>query len=140
MVSRLCLGTMNFGPETTKEDSFRIMDRALELGINFFDTADVYGWQVGEGLTEQIIGEWFFQQHVHAVRGQAFRPTPVFGGGRTDQGDVWFQHRHLRSARIPIGEHARCRDGELRLGIGHARRVVAEDANDLAIGMLMHQP
>jgi aryl-alcohol dehydrogenase-like predicted oxidoreductase len=60
-VSQLCLGTMNFGPETTKEDSFRIMDRALELGINFFDTADVYGWKVGEGITEQIIGEWFAQ-------------------------------------------------------------------------------
>ena len=43
-VSRLCLGTMNFGWVTTEEDSFRIMDRALELGINFFDTADVYGW------------------------------------------------------------------------------------------------
>lgn len=58
-VSRLCLGTMNFGPSTTKEDSFRIMDRALDLGINFFDTADVYGWQKGEGVTEQILGEWF---------------------------------------------------------------------------------
>lgn len=61
IVSRLCLGTMNFGPETSKEDSFRIMDRALELGINFFDTADVYGWKAGEGVTEQILGEWFAQ-------------------------------------------------------------------------------
>lgn len=60
-VSRLCLGTMNFGADTTKEDAFRIMDRALELGINFFDTADVYGWQLGEGLTETILGEWFAQ-------------------------------------------------------------------------------
>lgn len=59
VVSRLCLGTMNFGPETSKEDSFKIMDRALELGINFFDTADVYGWQQGEGITEKIVGEWF---------------------------------------------------------------------------------
>jgi aryl-alcohol dehydrogenase-like predicted oxidoreductase len=42
-VSRLCLGTMNFGPKTSEEDSFRIMDRALDLGINFFDTANVYG-------------------------------------------------------------------------------------------------
>ncbi len=61
LVSRLCLGTMNFGPETTKQDAFTIMDTALELGINFFDTADVYGWQVGEGITEGIIGEWFAQ-------------------------------------------------------------------------------
>ncbi len=60
-VSQLCLGTMNFGPSTTKEDSFAIMDRALELGINFFDTADVYGWKQGEGITETIIGEWFAQ-------------------------------------------------------------------------------
>jgi aryl-alcohol dehydrogenase-like predicted oxidoreductase len=37
-VSRLCLGTMNFGPQTSEAESFGIMDRALELGINFFDT------------------------------------------------------------------------------------------------------
>ncbi len=61
LVSNLCLGTMNFGPQTSKEDSFAIMDRALELGINFFDTADVYGRPVGPGVTEEIIGEWFAQ-------------------------------------------------------------------------------
>jgi NDP-hexose 2,3-enoyl reductase len=60
-VSRLCLGTMNFGPQTSEADSFAIMDRALELGINFFDTANVYGWKMGEGITEQIIGRWFAQ-------------------------------------------------------------------------------
>ena len=60
-VSRLCLGTMNFGPETSEKDSFAIMDKALELGINFFDTANVYGWKTGEGLTEQIVGRWFAQ-------------------------------------------------------------------------------
>lgn len=60
-VSRLCLGTMNFGPFTSEADSFAIMDRALELGINFFDTANVYGWKTGEGVTEQIIGRWFAQ-------------------------------------------------------------------------------
>jgi aryl-alcohol dehydrogenase-like predicted oxidoreductase len=58
-VSRLCLGTMNFGPETSEEDSHAIMDRAHELGINFFDTANVYGWRKGEGVTEQIVGRWF---------------------------------------------------------------------------------
>jgi NDP-hexose C3-ketoreductase / dTDP-4-oxo-2-deoxy-alpha-D-pentos-2-ene 2,3-reductase len=51
-VSRLCLGTMNFGPKTTEPDSFQIMDKALELGLNFYDTANVYGWQTGEGTTE----------------------------------------------------------------------------------------
>jgi aryl-alcohol dehydrogenase-like predicted oxidoreductase len=52
---------MNFGWHTSEEDSFDIMDRALELGINFFDTADVYGWSVEHGLTEEIIGRWFAQ-------------------------------------------------------------------------------
>ncbi len=60
-VSRFCLGTMNFGPQTTEPDSYAIMDRALELGINFFDTANVYGWKKGEGVTEQIIGRWLAQ-------------------------------------------------------------------------------
>ena len=60
-VSRLCLGTMNFGPQTTEEDSYAIMDHALELGINFFDTANVYGWKKGEGITEQIVGRWWDQ-------------------------------------------------------------------------------
>jgi len=67
-VSRLCLGTMNFGPLACEKDSFAIMDRALELGINFFDTADVYGWKKGEGVTEKILGAWFAQ-----------------GGGRRDK-------------------------------------------------------
>ncbi|MGC9669064.1 aldo/keto reductase [Planosporangium sp. 12N6] len=68
LVSRLCLGTMNFGPKTSEEDSYAIMDRALEHGLNFFDTANVYGWQTGEGVTEQIIGRWLAQ-----------------GGGRRDK-------------------------------------------------------
>jgi aryl-alcohol dehydrogenase-like predicted oxidoreductase len=50
---------MNFGPETSEEDSQAIMDRALDEGINFFDTANVYGWKKGEGVTEQILGRWF---------------------------------------------------------------------------------
>jgi len=50
---------MNFGPETAEEDSGVIMDRALDEGINFFDTANVYGWKKGEGVTEQILGRWF---------------------------------------------------------------------------------
>jgi len=60
-VSRLCLGTMNFGPETDEKTSFKIMDAALDMGINFFDTANVYGWETGEGITEQIIGRWLAQ-------------------------------------------------------------------------------
>jgi aryl-alcohol dehydrogenase-like predicted oxidoreductase len=49
---------MNFGPQTDEESSHEIMDQALEQGINFFDTANVYGWELGEGITEQIIGRW----------------------------------------------------------------------------------
>jgi aryl-alcohol dehydrogenase-like predicted oxidoreductase len=60
-VSNLCLGTMNFGPHTTEPDSYAIMDRALEINLNFFDTADVYGWKAGEGVTEQIVGRWWAQ-------------------------------------------------------------------------------
>lgn len=76
-VSRLCLGTMNFGPETSEADSFAIMDRALELGINFIDTADVYGWKVGVGWTEQIVGRWFAQGG--GRRGKVVLATKVFG-------------------------------------------------------------
>jgi aryl-alcohol dehydrogenase-like predicted oxidoreductase len=60
-VSPLCLGTMNFGWHTPEQDSFALMDKALELGVNFFDTANVYGWKLGEGITEQIIGRWLAQ-------------------------------------------------------------------------------
>ncbi|RKR74338.1 aldo/keto reductase [Frondihabitans australicus] len=60
-VSRAILGTMNFGPQTTEPDSFAIMDKALESGVNFFDTANVYGRTVGKGATESIIGRWFAQ-------------------------------------------------------------------------------
>ncbi|MHB1165300.1 MAG: aldo/keto reductase [Candidatus Nanopelagicales bacterium] len=60
-VSRLCLGTMNFGPVSDRAESYAVMDHALEQGINFFDSANVYGWGEDRGLTETIIGEWFAQ-------------------------------------------------------------------------------
>ena len=60
-VSKICLGTMNFGPQTTEDDAFAMMDKALDLEINFFDTANVYGWKIGEGVTENIVGRWFAQ-------------------------------------------------------------------------------
>ena len=76
-VSPLCLGTMNFGPHTPEADSFALMDRALELGVNFFDTADVYGWKKGEGVTEQILGRWFAQGGNRRER--VVLATKVFG-------------------------------------------------------------
>lgn len=59
-VSQLCLGTMNFGVATDEKEAFRMMDAALDAGINFFDTADVYGGEAA-GTTETIIGRWFAQ-------------------------------------------------------------------------------
>lgn len=60
-VSRLCLGTMNFGVDTDEKEAYRIMDAALDAGVNFFDTANVYGGANGRGRTEEIIGRWFAQ-------------------------------------------------------------------------------
>jgi NDP-hexose 2,3-enoyl reductase len=92
-VSRLCLGTMNFGPKTSEEDSHSIMDRALELGVNFFDTANVYGWQRGEGVTEQIIGRWVAQGG--GRRDKVVLATKVYG----DMGD-WPNERGLSARHI----------------------------------------
>jgi aryl-alcohol dehydrogenase-like predicted oxidoreductase len=92
-VSRLCLGTMNFGPQTNEADSFAIMDNALELGINFFDTANVYGWKIGEGVTEQIVGRWFAQGG--GRRDKVVLATKVFGR----MGD-WPNTSHLSALHI----------------------------------------
>jgi len=58
-VSRLCLGTMNFGPQAEEAEARSIMDSALDSGINFFDTANVYGGTGHRGRTEEILGRWF---------------------------------------------------------------------------------
>lgn len=78
-VSRLCLGTMNFGPRTTEEDAFLMMDKALEHGINFFDTANVYGRPNNgyAGWTEEIMGRWFKQGN--GRREKVVLATKVYG-------------------------------------------------------------
>jgi aryl-alcohol dehydrogenase-like predicted oxidoreductase len=76
-VSRFCLGTMNFGVFTDETDAFRIMDQALEAGINFFDTANVYGRGENAGRTEEIIGRWFAQGN--GRRAKVILATKVFG-------------------------------------------------------------
>jgi len=58
-VSRLCLGTMNFGPQTEEPAAHAIMDSAHDQGINYFDTANVYGGALARGATEEIVGRWF---------------------------------------------------------------------------------
>src|ERR671928_336965 len=96
-VSPLCLGTMNFGPQTSEADSFKIMDRALELGINFFDTANGYGGgKPGEGITEQIIGRWLAQGD--GRRERIVLATKVYGkmGDWPNMGRL--SARHIRQA------------------------------------------
>lgn len=95
-VSRLCLGTMNFGPHTTEADSYRIMDRALDLGINFFDTANVYGWKLGEGVTEQIVGRWLAQGD--GRRDKVVLATKVYGRMGTWPNESRLSARHIRRA------------------------------------------
>jgi len=94
-VSRLCLGTMNFGPRATEEESFAIMDRALDSGINFFDTANVYGGKVGEGITENIVGRWFAQG---GRREKVVIATKVFGRMGDGPNDRRLSAYHIRRA------------------------------------------
>ena len=94
-VSRLCLGTMNFGPQTSEADSCAIMDQALEQGINFFDTANVYGFHLGAGVTEEIIGRWLAQG---GRRDRIVLATKVYsqmGEGPNDRG---LSAYHIRKA------------------------------------------
>ena len=58
-VSRLCLGTMNFAFQTGERESHAILDRALGAGVNFVDTANMYGLRTGDGMSERFIGNWF---------------------------------------------------------------------------------
>src|SRR5258708_33640417 len=111
IVSRLCLGTMNFGPETSEADSFNIMDRALEQEINFFDTANVYGAKKGEGVTEQIIGRWLAQGG--GRREQIVLATKVYGGRGAGSNDSRLSAYHLR--RAPEHTHQRCQTEPISL-------------------------
>ncbi len=95
-VSRICLGTMNFGPYTSPEDSFAIMDRALEEGVQFFDTANVYGRSVGKGATERIVGDWFAQGS--GRREQIVLATKVYGQMGDGPNDRRLSARHIRQA------------------------------------------
>ena len=95
-VSRLCLGTMNFGPFTSESDSHAILDRALEHGMNFFDTANVYGRSAGKGRTEEIVGAWFAQGGQR--REQTVLATKVYGQWSEWPNDGRLSARHIRAA------------------------------------------
>lgn len=107
-VSRLCLGTMNFGPLTEEEDSHAIMDKTLEAGINFFDTANVYGWKTGEGITEKIVGRWLAQGG--GRREQIVLATKVYGRMGEGPNDRRLSAYHIRKA---------CEDSLRRLQTDH---------------------
>ena len=91
-VSPICLGTMNFGPKTDQPTSFAIMDRALEAGINFFDSANVYG----NGETESILGRWFAQGGER--REKTVLATKVYGSRDPWPNTGRLSARHIRDA------------------------------------------
>ena len=96
-VSRLVLGTMNFGPLTDEADSHTIMDSALDAGVNFFDTANVYGWGENKGRTEAIIGTWFAKGGER--RDKVVLATKVYGNMAAD-GGAWPNHDKLSAVNI----------------------------------------
>jgi aryl-alcohol dehydrogenase-like predicted oxidoreductase len=107
-VSPLCLGTMNFGPETSQADSHAIMDRALELGVNFFDTANVYGRSRGVGATETIVGRWLAKDPTR--RDRVVLATKVYGEMGTWPNESRLSALHVRRA---------CEDSLRRLQTDH---------------------
>jgi aryl-alcohol dehydrogenase-like predicted oxidoreductase len=100
-VSRLCLGTMNFGDATDEQTSFAIMDAAIDAGINFFDTADVYGgpqspdMAKGYGLSEEIIGRWLARS---GKRNRIVLATKVYQPMETGPNDKYLSAWHIRRA------------------------------------------
>jgi aryl-alcohol dehydrogenase-like predicted oxidoreductase len=107
-VSRLCLGTMNFGQFVDEKGSFSIMDKALEVGINFFDTANVYGGKMGDGVTETIIGKWISQGG--GRREKIVLATKVYGRMGEGSNDRKLSAYHIRRA---------CEDSLRRLQTDH---------------------
>ncbi|MFB9517891.1 aldo/keto reductase [Streptomyces purpureus] len=103
-VSRLVLGTMNFGPQTDEPTSHAIMDAALDAGLNFFDTANVYGWGENKGRTEEIIGSWFAQGD--GRRDKTVLATKVYGNMTVDGEPVWPNHDRLSALNIRRGVEA----------------------------------
>ncbi|MFI8854169.1 aldo/keto reductase [Streptomyces sp. 891-h] len=97
-VSRLVLGTMNFGPQTDEADSHAIMDAALAAGVNFFDTANAYGWGANKGRTEKIIGSWFAKGE--GRRDKTVLATKVYANMSPDGENPWPNHDKLSALNI----------------------------------------
>jgi len=99
-IAPLTLGTMNFGYWQEEDVSFKIMDRAMEHGINFFDTANVYGYDKGKGLTEEIVGRWMKDR---GMRNQVVLATKLYGAmgdGPNDRGNSAFNIRQAVDASL----------------------------------------
>lgn len=100
-VSRLALGTMNFGELTDEATSFSIMDEALDAGVNFVDTADVYGgpqspdMEKGFGISEEIIGRWLARG---GRRDRIVLATKVYQPMDTGPNDRRLSAYHIRRA------------------------------------------
>ncbi|RBM17766.1 aldo/keto reductase [Streptomyces sp. PT12] len=112
-VSRIVLGTMNFGMHTDEADSHAIMDAALADGVNFFDTANVYGGDAGRGRTEEIVGSWFARGG--GRRDKVVLATKVYGSMEAGGAPAWPNHDRLSAASV-----RRAVEGSLRrLGTDH---------------------
>jgi aryl-alcohol dehydrogenase-like predicted oxidoreductase len=107
-VSRLCLGTMNFGAATAPEDAHHIMDSALDYGINFFDTSNTYGRPRAEGVTEQVVGDWLAAGN--GRRDRIVLATKLYGGKGEWPNDRFLSALNIRRA---------CEDSLRRLGTDH---------------------
>ncbi len=100
-VSRIALGTMNFGELTDEESSFNIMDHAIDAGVNFFDTADVYGGpqspdiEKGYGTSEEIIGRWLAKSK---KRDNIVLATKVYQPMGTGPNDKYLSAYHIKRA------------------------------------------
>ncbi|MGY1710211.1 aldo/keto reductase [Geodermatophilus sp. SYSU D00758] len=92
-VSRLCLGTMNFGWRTAEADAHAILDRALEAGVNFVDTANVYGFDAGKGRSEEVLGSWFAQGGERRER--TVLATKVYGSMTDWPNDTFLSARNI---------------------------------------------
>ncbi|MGV0034093.1 MAG: aldo/keto reductase [Candidatus Azotimanducaceae bacterium WSBS_2022_MAG_OTU7] len=107
-VSELCLGTMNFGPRTSEGDSFEILNESVNAGINFIDTANQYGGDLGVGTTEQMLGRWFAEDK--SRRENIVLATKAHEPMSDDINDRGLSARHIQMA---------CDASLKRLGVEH---------------------
>ncbi|MFF3748793.1 aldo/keto reductase [Streptomyces kronopolitis] len=112
-VSRLVLGTMNFGPQTDEAQSHTIMDAAQSAGVNFFDTANVYGFGADKGRTEEIVGSWFAKGG--GRRDKTVLATKGYANMAPEGGPVWPNHDKLSALNIRRSVDASLK----RLGTDH---------------------